>query len=261
MTHRDPFGRRPVLAGFGSGAPPNDVLWLLGVVFVTFSLQFFTATKWLIDLLRLTPQVWQAGRVWQLVTYPFAGTGGASVWILLELFILFWFARDVYALLGRRRFWQLLVMVSLLAAVGAALVHLLGGALGLPSQNPFLLMQGQRMLMVILVAAFGTLRQNATILLFFVLPIQAKYFLGLEILFAFIAFLATKDLAGFLGLCLAVGLTWGLLRAGSLGRLLREGQLRFEKLLIQQKMQRMRRKRFRVVKGGGAKGKTPPSIN
>jgi hypothetical protein len=44
---------------------------------------------------RLTPAVLR-GFVWQLVSYPFVGTGGPSIWFLLELLVLFWFGRDVF---------------------------------------------------------------------------------------------------------------------------------------------------------------------
>ena len=60
------------------------------------------------------------------------------------------------------------------------------------------------MLLAIFIAAFATLNRNATILLFFVLPIQARWFLWLEVLFAFIAFLGSHDLPGFLGITTAV---------------------------------------------------------
>jgi hypothetical protein len=81
-------------------------------------------------------------------------------------------------------------------------------------------MQGQRTLLAFAIAAFATLNRHATILLFFVLPIQARWFLWLEVLFAFIAFLATKDLAGFVGICVVVGGTYALLSAGGPGRML-----------------------------------------
>ena len=45
------------------------------------------------------------------------------------------------------------------------------------------------------------------------LPIEARWFLGLEILFAFIGFLQTRDLPGFLGLCTAVGVSYLYIRS------------------------------------------------
>ena len=72
-------------------------------------------------------------------------------------------------------------------------------------------MQGQQILAVVLVAAFATLNRDATILLFFVLPMPARWFLWLEIVFGFLGFLGTHDLPGFLGICAAVGITYGAL--------------------------------------------------
>ena len=209
MFSREPSGR------FGGGAAtgglrgpiPPTLWWLLGIVFATFSFQFFEATAFIPALMRLSPDVWQRGFVWQLVTYPFAGFGAPSFWFLLELFILFLFGRDVLSQLGPRRFWRVLIGATSAAALTAVLVELimrgLGGAM---TAVPFSLMQGQRLLIVVLIAAFATLYGEATIYLFFVLPIQARWFLALEILFAFMGFLGSQDLAGFLGICAAVGL-------------------------------------------------------
>ena len=70
--------QRVPLGGFGSGPIPRDLWILLGVLFATFSLQFFSSTALLPALLRLTPLAWQRGFVWQLATYPFIGFGGPS---------------------------------------------------------------------------------------------------------------------------------------------------------------------------------------
>jgi hypothetical protein len=112
-------------------------------------------------------------------------------------------------------------------------------------------MQGQRVLIAIFVAAFATANRRATILFMFVIPIEARWFLGLEILFAFIGFLQTRDLAGFLGICTAVGVAYLYIRSGGGRRTsLREMRLRMEKWWIQRKMERMRKKRgFRVIPG------------
>jgi hypothetical protein len=255
LTIRDRYTQRIPLGGFGSGPVPRDLWILLGVLFATFSLQFFRSTALIPALLRLTPFAWQRLWVWQLASYPFIGAGGPSIWILLELYFLFVFARDVYAGLGRRHFWRLLATVSVLSALVAvavnALTTLAGGGFGM---EPFSLMQGQRILLSILIAAFATANRRATILFMFVLPIEAQWFLGLEILFAFIGFLQTRDLAGFLGICAAVGLTFSYIRSGGGGRrnrtTLREMRLRIERWWIGKKLDRMKKKRgFRVIPG------------
>ena len=257
------FGRRPLRTGAstsgfgGGGAPPQDVIVLLVVIFVTFALQFFASTAVIPSLLRLSPEVWQRGFVWQLVTYPVIGSGAPSIWFLLELLILFWFSRDVYGRMGPKSFRLLLVWGSISASLVACATQFVASMTpGFTGPVPFTLMQGQRMLLVIVIAAFATLSGQATIYLFFVLPIQARWFLWIEVLFAFMGFLGTRDLAGFVGICAAVAVTYNRLTAGNLRRGLRELWLRFEQRRIQLKLARMRHRRgMRLVKDDDEKKK------
>lgn len=248
----DRSGPRGFGAFSGSGAPPpRDVVLLLAAVFVTFSMQFFESTAPAPALLRLTPAV-LSGFVWQLVTYPFIGAGGASIWFLLELFVLFWFGRDVFWRLGRRRFWRLILVAAVVAAAVALLTHVLMGLAGGESTAPFITMQGHRMLITILIAAFATLYGEATILLFFVLPLKARWFLWLEILAAFVfGLLPHKDLAGFLGVCTAVLVVYTSLRSGGLKRGFHDWRKWLERLILERRLARLRRRRrFEVVDGG-----------
>jgi hypothetical protein len=249
---QSPFQTRT--GGFGSfsGAPvPRDLIVVLATLFLTFSLQFFKSVAIIPAVLRLTPAVF-SGFVWQIATYPFIGWGGSGLWFLLELLILFWFGRDIFWALGRQRFWLLVAR----AAIGAALVAvavqfatmLTGiGATGIAA---FQLMQGQRILMAIVIAAFATLWSEATILLFFVLPIKARWFLWLEILFAFIGFLDSKDFAGFCGICAAVFLTFTGLQRGGVMTLLHTWRKRTEVFVLQRRLERLKKKRrFDVIDG------------
>lgn len=248
MYRRDAMGRGRI-RGFDGQLPPD--LWVLfGIIFFTFTVRYFQATAWLPDLMLLSTLVWRIGFVWQLLTYPFVGTSNGA-WILLELLVLYWFSRDVFYSLGRRRFWNLILLSSLSGSIVASLVQLaISFGTGIEG-NAFALMQGQRTLILIMIAAFAILYREATILLFFVLPFPAKYFIALEIVLAFIGFLGNKDLAGFIGVCTAVGMTVLLLRPGRARGLFRETRLRIERFLIQQKMKSLRKKRgFRVVPGG-----------
>ena len=243
------------MGSFGLGGPaPRDLLVILGVLFVTFSLRFFEATAFVPALLQLTPAAWRNGFVWQLATYPFIGAGG-GLWFLLELLFLYIFGRNVYFGLYRRHFWRLIFFSSVGAALVAVAVHMLvtlTGAMEIPA--PFAIMQGQWMLLVIFIAAFGTAHRDATVYLFFVLPVQARWMLWIEILFAFMGFLYSRDLPGFLGLCTAVGLSYlyvrssGSMRGGK--RTFRELRLRLERWWIQKKLDRARRKRgLRIIPG------------
>jgi hypothetical protein len=259
----------PPFGGFSlGGMPQRDILVLLGVLLATLSLRYFAATAVVPALLELTPRVWLSGFVWQLVTYPFVGNGSAGFWFLLELFFLALFGRDIFAALGRRRFWTLLLGAALAGAVIAVVVQLTGDLLlGAPAfvgpaARPFTLLQGQHTLFAVIIAAFATLYRDTTILLFFVLPVRARWFLWLELLFAFLAFLPTHDLAGFLGISAAIGWTWLALLPGTPRRKLREARLRLERWWIQQKLERMRKKRgFRVIPGGGQDPRRGPWTN
>jgi len=222
----------------------------MAVVLGTFSLQFFASTAPLHRLLLLSSAVWKVGLLWQVVTYPFAGVGAPSIWFLLELLILFMFSRTVYLQLGRRGFWRWLVTLGFICGLVAVVVDVVSSALGSPSPVAFSLMQGQHMLLTLVIAAFATMNREATILLFFVLPVQAKWFLLLEILFAFMGFLSSHDLAGFVGLCTGVGLTFGYLTSGTLGGPLRRAWLRLQELWIAWRLSSLRRKRgLHIVKG------------
>lgn len=247
--------------GFGlSGPVPKDVWILLGIVFTTFSMGFFSATAPLVGALRLGDAAWSRGFLWQFATYPFVGTGTPGFWFVIELIILFLFARTVFYQLGRRRFWQLLVLLSVAAALAAVALDVVGSLVtgGRAWQLAFVLMQGQRMLLVLLIALFSVLNRNATILLFFVLPVQARWFLLLEIVFAFLGFLGTKDLPGFVGICTAVGLTVAYFGRGGRGVFdgaLRELWLRAQAAWFRFRLGRMKQKRgMRIVPKDGDKG-------
>jgi hypothetical protein len=266
VVTRNPFPQRPGMGGFGLGGPaPRDVLILLGVLFVTFPLRFFESTAIVPALLQLTPLAWQRGWVWQLATYPFVGFGSPGIWFLIELFILYMFGKDAYLGLYRRHFWRLILWSAAGAAVVAVAVHALMTLAGAEIPAPFVIMQGQRMLLTIFIAAFATAHADASILLFFILPIRARWFIWLEIVFAFMAFLSTRDLPGFLGICAATALSVlyvrssGSMRGGK--RTLREMRLRMERWWIQRRLDRERKKRgFRVIPGEGKRDPRDPNV-
>lgn len=233
-------------------APPRDLLALIGVLFATFSLHFFEGARGLLELLSLNLEIFK-GFIWQLVTYPFVATPRSGFWFLLELLIIFWFGRTVFLRLGQRRFWQ----VFLTSAVGAALVAVIVEWIALaisPSfaHLPFIAILGQRMVLMFLIAAFATLHGQATILLFFVLPIKAKWFLWIEIVFAFVFyFLPYKDVAGFVGVCVAVFLTYSSLMPGGPKRVIHNWRKQLEEKILRARLDRMRRKRrFDIIDGG-----------
>ena len=261
----DRYQRQMGFGGFGplaGGRPPRDVLALLCVLFGTYALQFFRSTAIVPALLYLSPAVWRLGFVWQVLTYPIAGYGPPSVWILLELLVLWWFATDVYVRLGRRRFWRTVVIASAGAGAAAVAVHLLAVLVlgGSPTAAPFDLMQGQRTMLVVVIAAFATLYGEAAILLFFVLPLRARWFLWVGVLVGFIGFLAGHDVGGFAGNCAATWLTYRLCG----GRTMRGGPrrlvLKMKEQWLRLRLDLVRRRRgIHVVRDRDGKG--PPWVN
>jgi hypothetical protein len=249
--------QQPGGTGFGgfasSGLPvPKDLIGILAALFITYSLQFFQSTAIIPALLRLTPEVFRRGFVWQVFTYPAIGWGRSGLWFLLSLLILFWFGRDVFWRLGRQRFWLLLVRAAVGAALVAIVVQLVQvfSGTGATGAAAFQLMQGQNILLAIVIAAFATLWGEATILLFFVLPIKARWFLWLEILFAFIGFLESKDFAGFCGVSAAVFLTYTGLKMGGAGGVFHNWRKRGERFILERRLERLKRKRrFDVIDG------------
>lgn len=253
---RGPFGGGGGFGGFGiggGGPTPPDVIAILAAIFVTFTLQFFAITRIVPALLALSPAVWRYGFVWQLATYPFVGVSGPSFWFVLGLVFLFLFLKDVFQRLGRRGFWQLMAWTCIPAALAALLVDglarlVLGGSFG---PAPFGIMQGQWTLWAVVITAWAALNREGTILFMFVVPIRALWFVALTLVLAFIGFLASKDLAGMVGIFTAVGLTYSFLTPGGLRRLRRESWLRLQSLWMRRRMDRLRRKRgFTVVPGG-----------
>jgi len=232
-------------------APPRDLLILLGVLFATFSLQFFEGASGILEMLSLNLGIFR-GYLWQLVTYPFVATPTSGFWFLLELLILFWFGKTVFLRLGQRRFWRVLLISAMGASVTAVVVEWIALAVSPTfSHLPFIAMLGQRMVITILIAAFATVLGEATILLFFVLPIKAKWFLWIEILFTFVFyFLPYKDVAGLAGVCVAVFLTYSSLMPGGPRQVLFGWRKRFEEKILRARLDRMRRKRrFDVIDG------------
>jgi len=252
------YTRQPMRPGsFGGGLTqpvPRDIWVLLGTVFGTFALRYFDATSWIPALLEMSAAVWQRGFLWQLVTYAFVGGGGQGFWLVITLLILYMFAGDVRRRLGRRGFWRLLIGAVFVGGVVAAGGQLVSNLLtGLPGAGYFPILQGERMLVAVLIAAFATLAGDAIILLFFVLPIRARWFIGLEILFAFLAFLNTRDLAGMLGVWAAIGYTVFALGGAARGGGLREIWLKLQEAWFRLRLGQMKRKRGLEVLPGGKK--------
>ena len=240
-------GRGSTPGGFSLGfdaPPPRDVLFLLGILFFTYALAKLGVGA--VGYLWLTSDAVLAGQLWRFATYSFAAVPSGTLWFLFSLLIIFWFGRDTFRALGRRGFWTVMAWGTGSAAVVALATDMIQRAVGGTPLGMFPLIQGQNIVLTVLIAAFATLYGNATIMLMFVLPVRARWFLWIEVLFGFMGFLDSRDLGGFLGICVAVGVTYQLLTGGLNPRRirgsLREWRLRIERFVLEQRIKQMRRK-------------------
>ncbi len=251
MYGNQPRGRSITLF---PGPPPRDITILMVVLFVNYSLSFFSGLRNLPELLQLTPGVWRSGYLWQLATYAFAGDfdfvtlrglgqiTSSPIWFLFSLLMIYWFGSDFYRYLGRRKFWTLVAWAIGAASASAVATHMLLFQIGWTNAYAFSIMQGQQILLVIFIAGFATVYGHATVYFMFILPVRARWFIPLTLLFAFTAFLTSKDFAGFIGICVAVGMVYQVL-TGGLFKLAREWRLRIERMLLEARLKRMRGRR------------------
>jgi membrane associated rhomboid family serine protease len=161
---------RTARIGDGSFRFGFEVRRLLIVTFAVWLLQLgfgFAGSHLVMDLFALDPERALPWRPWQIVTYmflhsaPFAGTGWSPLHILLNMLMLFMVGGATERALGSRRFLRLYLVcgmvggiLTLLPPFRAITVGASGAVLGV-------------------MTAWALLYPNATVLLFFVLPVPA----------------------------------------------------------------------------------------
>lgn len=241
--------------GGGFSPPPNDILVLLALLFASFTLSAFSDTAIVVALLQLTPLVWRMGFVWQLLTYPVAAEF-SGFFFLIALFMVYQFGSEPCRRLGRKEFWKVFLLATVTGGVAAVATQLALELAGLAQRADFTLMQGERMTLAVLTALYATLFSSATILFFFVLPIPAKALLWIELVIAFVAFLATKDFAGFVGIAVAIGTVWAWLTGRGPRRLIADWERRWQLWRSRRRYEKLKKKSgMRVV------GKDDPWVN
>jgi len=241
---------------FGGLAPaPPDILFLIAALFVSFSLSAFDSTNIFVLLLQLTPAVWNYGFLWQIVTYPLAAEF-SGFFFLIALFMVYQFGSAPFRRLGRKEFWKVFLLATVAGGVAAVATQLLLQVLQIAQRADFTLMQGERMTLAIVTALFATLFSSSTILFFFILPIPARALLWIELVIAFVAFLATKDFAGFVGIAVAVGTVYAWITGKGPRRALAELERRFQVWRARRRYEQLKKKSgMRVV------GKDGPWVN
>lgn len=232
-----------------SGPIPPDILLLMGLTFFSFTLGAFRLTEVAVYLAQLTPRIWTDGFLWQLVTFPFATSYGVgALGLIIGLWMILMFGKQVFFFVGRRVFWRYFFITALVAGMAATITQVLLGLLGLGGAVPvpFALMNGQFFILTFLISGFAALYGHATIYLMFVLPVKASWFVGIEIAFAFLAFLGYHDFAGFIGLCAGVAASYMQFSGRGPARFLHEMRMRLERRWLEYKLRQLKKK------GGGS---------
>jgi hypothetical protein len=165
-----------------------------------------------IDLLRLSPAVWERGHIWRVVTYGFVGTGPISAWSLVELVLVYWCAMELLVLLGLARTRTLILGGVAIAGLAAVAGQALSDAVDGPAcVSPFWMMQGQHIILAIALPVFATRNRWSTVAhtpYLLGLPIPTRWLVPLQLLAALGAFATTRDFGGFIGIAAAT--IWGL---------------------------------------------------
>ncbi len=235
----------PASYSFGPGLMTPGVkalLWANVAVFVVTELSSPGLRLWLRELLGLTPALVLTGlRVWQPFTYLFVHGGFSH--ILINMLILWMFGVQLERLWGTRFF----LRYYLVAGVGAAVVTLVVSLLpfSFSAATYATITIGASGAIYGLLMAFALYYPETPILMFFLFPVPAKYFV---MILGAVAFISTPRGGGVAHITHLGGLVAGYLylrrlRGVSVGRLGIMADIKYR--YLKWKMGRLR-KRFNV---------------
>ena len=159
-------------SSWGGGLPPG-VKWLLISNVAIFILYFFTARftgSGFFSHFALVPgMVVHSLAVWQLVTYMFLHDPGGVGHILFNMLALWMFGADLERDWGTDRFLRYYFLCGTGAGLCVILAAMLFGGMGVPTIGASGAIYG-------VLLAFGVLYPDRIILMSFLFPIKAKYF-------------------------------------------------------------------------------------
>lgn len=229
--------------GFGYGMTPavKNLLIANGAAFVaTILAQAAGYGQW-IRALMLTPYaVTRLFAVWQLVTYMFLHAGFFH--ILFNLFALWMFGVELERTWGTRRFLWFYFLTGIGAGLTVVLVH--------PS-SPVATLGASGAIYGILLA-YGLLFPDRLILLYFLIPIPAKYFVMIIGGIAFLSALSTPgDLVSHVAHLGGMAFGYLYLRGRPLSLNLRNRYYRWRRRQLQRQFEVYRHRREREEKRKG----------
>jgi membrane associated rhomboid family serine protease len=242
MAYGGSYGGRRIVSGFsGNSAFPPAVKWLLIINGVLFFIYFFavhTSLREVFHWFGLIPRaVFELFAVWQLFTYMFLHNPYGFEHILLNMFTLWMFGKDLELTWGTRRF----LKYYFVCGVGAGICILIGNALYGTLDTRTIGASGA---IYGVLLAFGMLFPDVKVLFFFLFPIKAKYFVMIVGAIAFMMTFGSSGGGGVSHVAHLGGMVFGYLYLKSGGRFrIRVGLWSaLERQYQQWKLQRAKRK-------------------
>ena len=119
------------------------------------------------------------GEIWRIVTYIFYPSSSSPFWLLISLYFYYWIGSTLERQWGTAKFNLYYFSGMLLTVLGAVLASLVTG-------NYYITVAGTTYVNLSMFFAFAFLFPDATVLLFFILPVKMKWLAYLDgALFAF----------------------------------------------------------------------------
>jgi len=181
--------RGPIQISYGFGSRFTGTGKLLLILYGSIYILELVCEHWLsipvVAYLQLYPFQHPDFHFWQIITHPFIHHPSEPISFLLNCIVFYFFSGTVESSLGTRRFLILFYFSALGSAVFGLLFSSVTGFIA-----PFM---GMLPSLLALVVVFGLLNPEASILLFFVLPIKAKYISYGTIIVTVLTFLAKAN--------------------------------------------------------------------
>ena len=150
---------------------PGLMRYIVASNAVIFVLSMFDRSGLLLQFLSMNPEAVLHGQIWRLATYVLIPTG-SDFFIILTLIFYFWLGESLERLWGSAKFTVYYVSGMLLSALAAILVYLIDG-INYP-------LYGALYVNAALFIAYALINPDATVYIFFVLPLKMKWLAIIE---------------------------------------------------------------------------------
>ena len=150
---------------------PGLMRYIVASNAVIFVLSMFDRSGMLLQFLSMNPEAVLHGQIWRLATYVLIPTG-SDFFIILTFIFYYWLGESLERLWGSAKFTVYYVSGMLLSALAAILVYLIDG-INYP-------LYGAMYVNGALFIAYALINPDATVYIFFVLPIKMKWLAVVE---------------------------------------------------------------------------------